>query len=150
MSTSTRFAVAVHVLTSIALQKGKPVPSDMIADSANSHPTVIRRILGMLNSAGITTAQLGKGGGALLTKPSKTITLLDIYKSVEADLLFATHRSTPNQDCIIGRNILPILTLTMDEAQLALERKLKSVTLRDIASAVLKRGKIHGGLFIHL
>jgi Rrf2 family protein len=145
MTTSTRFAVAVHVLTSIALQKGKPVPSDMIASSVNTHSTVIRRILSMLNSSGLTTAQLGKGGGALLNISPENITLLDIYKSMENDLIFATHRAHPNNDCIVGRNILPILTPVMDEAQNALEQKLNNVSLSEIVSAVSERGITHGG-----
>ena len=150
MTTSTRFAVAVHVLTSIALQKGKPVPSDMIASSVNTHSTVIRRILSMLNSSGLTTAQLGKGGGALLSLSPDNITLLDIYKSMENDLIFATHRAPPNHDCIVGRNILPILTPVMNEAQLALEQKLENISLSEIVSGVNERGEAHGGVLINL
>ncbi len=150
MTTSTRFAVAVHILTSIALQKGKPVPSDMIASSVNTHSTVIRRILSMLNSSGLTTAQLGKGGGALLSTSPDNITLLDIYKSMENDLIFATHRVPPNNDCIVGRNILPILTPVMDEAQLALEQQLGNTLLSEIVSGVTERGESHGGVLIDL
>ena len=150
MTTSTRFAVAVHVLTSIALQKGKPVPSDMIASSVNTHSTVIRRILSMLNSSGLTTAQLGKGGGALLSLSPDNITLLDIYKSMENDLIFSTHRAPPNNGCIVGRNILPILTPVMNEAQLALEQKLENILLSEIVSGVAERGETHGGVLINL
>ncbi|MFK4754407.1 Rrf2 family transcriptional regulator [Oceanobacter antarcticus] len=150
MSTSTRFAVSVHVLTAIALQQGRPVPSDMIADSTNTHATVIRRILSMLNSAGITKARLGKGGGALLAKPASLITLLDIYQAVERETLFSTHRSSPNEKCMVGRNILPILAVTLNEAQSALEETLSAVSLEQIATNVIERGKTHGGLFINL
>jgi Rrf2 family protein len=150
MTTSTRFAVAVHVLTSIALQKGRPVPSDMIANSVNTHSTVIRRILSMLNSSGLTTSQLGKGGGALLSISPESITLLDIYKSMENDLIFATHRVPPNHECIVGRNILPILVPVMDEAQAALEQKLGKISLSEIVSDVADRGVTHGGVLINL
>jgi len=150
MTTSTRFAVAVHTLTSIALQKGKPVPSEMIANSVNTHSTVIRRILSMLNASGLTTAQLGKGGGALLNRSPDKITLLDIYKSMENDLIFATHRAVPSQDCIVGRNILPILTPVMNEAQLALEKKLNNISLSEIVANVIERGITHGGKLITL
>jgi Rrf2 family protein len=150
MTTSTRFSVAVHILTSIALQKGSPVPSDIIADSVNTHSTVIRRILSMLNSSGLTTSRLGKGGGALLSTPPDKITLLDIYKSMENDLIFATHRVPPNNDCIVGRNILPVLTPVMAEAQTALEQKLDSISLSQIVCDVTKRGETHGGVLINL
>jgi len=141
MTTSTRFAVAVHTLTSIALQKGKPVPSEMIANSVNTHSTVIRRILSMLNASGLTTAQLGKGGGALLNRSPDKITLLDIYKSMENDLIFATHRAVPS---------LPILTPVMNEAQLALEKKLNNISLSEIVANVIERGITHGGKLITL
>ena len=150
MTTSTRFSVAVHVLTSIALQKGKPVPSDIIASSVNTHSTVIRRILSMLNSSGLTTAQLGKGGGALLSIAPEQITLLDIYKSMENDLIFATHRAPPNDDCIVGRNILPILLPVLDDAQKALEQQLNNTSLADIVASVTERSITHGGFLISL
>ena len=83
MSTSTRFAVAIHILTSITLLRGRAVRSEDIASSVNTNPTVVRRILGTLADAGLTQAQLGLGGGALLAKPADQITLLAIYRAVD-------------------------------------------------------------------
>ena len=66
MSTSTRFAVAIHILTNITLCRGQTVRSEDIARSVNTNPTVVRRILGALAEAGLTYSQMGQGGGALL------------------------------------------------------------------------------------
>src|ERR1700737_2351834 len=63
MPTSTRFVVAVHTL---AINSGPPMRSQDIASSANTNPTVIRSLLSRLSEAGLTTSQLGTGGGALL------------------------------------------------------------------------------------
>nr|WP_254900138.1 Rrf2 family transcriptional regulator [Serratia marcescens] len=43
MSTSTRFAVAIHILTNITLCRGQTVRSEDIARSVNTNPTVVRR-----------------------------------------------------------------------------------------------------------
>ena len=54
MPTSSRLAVAVHTLATLALHKGEPVRSEVIAKSASTNPAVIRRLLSMLNAAGLS------------------------------------------------------------------------------------------------
>jgi outer membrane protein TolC len=49
MPTSTRFAVAVHALTALAVGDGKPMRSEDLAYSANTSPVVIRGLLSRLN-----------------------------------------------------------------------------------------------------
>ena len=71
MPTSSRFAVAIHILAGLTLHSGEPLPSEIIAKSAHTNPAVIRRLLSMLNRAGLTSAQLGQGGGALLARPAE-------------------------------------------------------------------------------
>jgi Rrf2 family protein len=139
MPTSSRFAVAVHALTHIAAFNGQPVTSGEIAKSANTNPSVIRRILAMLNDAGLTHAQLGQGGGALLARPAGEITLLDVYRAVESETLFAMHRSAPNPGCPIGHHIQPALASRLDRATDALERELGATTIADVAGDVLAR-----------
>ena len=68
MNTSSRFAFAVHVLALLSMQEGVPLSSDIIAGSVNTNPALIRRLLSMLAAAGLTTSQLGAGGGALLAR----------------------------------------------------------------------------------
>ena len=99
MPTSTRFAVAVHALTALAVNGGKPLRSEELAYSANTSPVVIRGLLSKLSEAGLTKSQLGAGGGALLAKPAKRIRLLDVYESVENPELFSVHRTPPCATC---------------------------------------------------
>ena len=51
MSTSSRFAVAVHILTLLASAEG-PVPSSLIAGSVGTNPALIRRLVAQLAEAG--------------------------------------------------------------------------------------------------
>ncbi len=139
MPTSSRFAVAVHILTAVAIHKDQPVTSELMAKSASTNPAVIRRILSMLNEAGLSRAQLGQGGGALLAKPAEEISLLDVYRAVESEELFALHRSDPSPDCPVGRTIQPILSAVFDRAQHALEKELAKVSIADVTRDVEQR-----------
>ncbi|KVE36662.1 Rrf2 family transcriptional regulator [Burkholderia sp. TSV86] len=138
MNTSSRFAFAVHVLALLSLQEGVPLSSDMIAGSVNTNPALIRRLLSMLAAAGLTTSQLGAGGGALLAREPSAITLLDIYRAVDEARLFALHREMPNPACLVGRHIQELLTHYIDDAQRAMEASLATRTLTDVAGDVLR------------
>lgn len=138
MNTSSRFAFAVHVLALLSLQEGAPLASDVIAGSVNTNPALIRRLLTMLADAGLTTSQLGAGGGALLARPAQDITLLEIYRAVDDAQLFALHREEPNPACMVGRNIQGVLRGIISDAQKAMEASLAGRTLADATADVVK------------
>ena len=141
MPTSTRFAVAVHALTALAVSDGKPMRSEELAYSANTSPVVIRGLLSKLSEAGLTKSQLGAGGGALLAKPARRIRLLDVYESVENTELFSLHRTPPCESCPVGGNILEALSPTLERARHALEQELAKVSIADVAADVSRLGK---------
>ncbi|OYW62035.1 MAG: transcriptional regulator [Rhizobiales bacterium 24-66-13] len=141
MPTSTRFVVAVHVLTALAVSDGKPLRSEDLAYSANTGAVVIRGLLSRLNDAGLTRSQLGAGGGALLAKPAEKIRLLDVYEAVEDTELFSMHRTPPCESCAVGGNILEAIRPTLSRARKALEDELGKTTIADIAAEVARLGK---------
>ena len=141
MPASTRFVVATHVLVSLAIMRDKPMRSEDLAFSVNTNATVIRALLGRLMEAGLTTSQLGNGGGALLARPAKEICLLDVYRAVEDGEIFSTHRNGPNQDCFVGRNIQKAMFPALQSARLALEGELAAVTIATIAAGVADLGE---------
>lgn len=137
MSISSRFAVAVHILTMLERARGEPVTSEAIARSANTNPAVIRRLQCMLARAGLTTSRRGPGGGALLARPAGAITLRDVYLAVEDSCdLFAMHHDGPNPRCAIGRSILLALEETTGAAREAMEAELARWTLADVVARV--------------
>jgi Rrf2 family protein len=142
MPTSTRFAVAVHTLVALAANDGRALPSEQIAGSASTNPAVIRRLLSMLADAGLTTAQLGQGGGALLARRPERITLLDVFRAVEDEDMFAVHRREPDKTCIVGLHLLPALVPMMDRAQQALEAELAQRTIAEVAADVSRRAGV--------
>ena len=139
--TSSRFVVAVHVLTLLETEGGRPVTSAYIAGSVNTNPGVIRRLLSMLSRAGLVRSQLGAGGGALLAQPAEAIRLLDIYQAVESPDVFALHRSPPNPKCPVGKHIQPALSSVLGRAERALEGELGLVTVADVVRSVTARAR---------
>lgn len=136
MPSSSRFAVAVHVLTLLETEGGRPVTSTYIASSVNTNPGFIRRVLSMLGRAGLVRSQLGAGGGTVLAKPVARIRLLDVYHAVESGAVLALHRSPPSLRCPVGRHIQASLRTVFGRAERALERELADVTLAKVVESV--------------
>ncbi len=139
--TSSRFVVAVHMLTLLEREQGRPVTSAYIAVSVHTNPGVVRRLLAQLGRAGLVKARLGAGGGTVLARPAGRIRLLEVYRAVESGGLFAMHRSPPDQRCPVGRHIQATLTQVIGRAERALERELGDVTLAEVARSVAARAR---------
>jgi DNA-binding IscR family transcriptional regulator len=126
---STRFSMAVHILCLLATSPAD-CTGDFIAQSVNTNPVIIRRIMGMLKKAGLVDVRPGVGG-ASLRKPPDQITLLDVYRAVgvvETDQLFRIHEH-PNIQCPVGRNIEAVLQAELKAAQAAMEERLSQTTI---------------------
>jgi len=141
MPTSTRFVVAVHMLSAMAVCDGSPMRSEDRAKCANTSPVVIRSLLSRLNDAGLTRAQMGAHGGALLAKAAERIRLLDVYEAVEDTELFSLHRTPPCPTCPVGGNIREALQPVLTRARKTMEDELALVTVADIAAEVARIGK---------
>jgi DNA-binding IscR family transcriptional regulator len=142
MNASSRFAVAVHVLLVLHINKFlrgfDATTSDFIADSVNTNAVVIRRILGMLRKAGLVMSQTGVGGGSSLAKSSEQISLEDIRVAVEDGPLFHLHYSDPDADCPIGASIQDELGGVIGEAEVALRKVLGEKTLAALADKMIQ------------
>lgn len=142
MPTSTRFAVAVHTLAALAVSADKPLRSEDLANSVNTGAVVIRGLLSRLNDAGLTKSQRGAGGGSLLAKPAEKIRLLDVYEAVEDTELFSLPQAQPCMECPVGANIHEAMNPALNRARKALEVELSKATIADIATEVIRLGKI--------
>lgn len=140
MQISSRFTVAIHILSALEIANDKACTSEVIATSIQNNPVVVRRIIGMLKKAGLVDVNIGCGGTYLL-KNVEDITLFDVYKAVdvvEDKKLFQIHENT-NQECIIGANIQDVLMLMLPKAQLAMEEVLKSYTIANVVTNILEK-----------
>jgi Rrf2 family protein len=136
---NTRFAVAVHILTFLQSQKGVPATSELIAGSVSTNPSLIRRLLSRLARSGLTTSQMGRGGGALLARPASAITLLDVFHAVDEKRDVIPMHPSPNPKCPVGRNIALVLESRIMAAQQALQDELSQATIAELAGDVARR-----------
>ena len=144
MPTSSRFAVAVHVLALMAMAGDEPIKSESVAASVNTNPVVIRRILCALSRARLVVSQSGAGGGSRLAREPGQITLLDVYRAVEGGDAFSLHRQTPNRHCPVGMNIGTVLGGVLQEVNSSIERSLAGVTVADVLQST-RRCSPRGG-----
>jgi len=131
MPENSRFAIAVHALTVLAMYGGEAVKSDVVAGSVNTNPAVIRRLLGALARAGLVAAQTGPSGGAYLAREASKITLGDIYNAVVERQVFALHPRQPNCACPVGRNITKALNTIQARVDGAIDDELGKITLEE-------------------
>lgn len=136
MPANSRFAIAVHILTLMARAEGTPLKSDEVACSVNTNPVVIRRILCALSKAGLVVSQTGAAGGSRLSLKPAEITLLEVYRAVDAVGIFALHTQPPNAKCPIGMNIEGALGLILEEVEQGVERVLEKITIEKVLKSV--------------
>ncbi len=134
MSTSSRFAVAVHVLTLMAWADEESLKSEQVAESVQTNAVVIRRILCELAESQLVVSQTGATGGSKLARDPDKITLLDIYQAVESPGVFSLHRHPPSRSCPVGVNIGTVLNDVLDEVDSAVETVLENITIKDVVS----------------
>lgn len=132
MSTNSRFAVAVHVLSLMAWSGEEPLKSEQVAESVNTNPVVIRRMLLELAEAGLVVSQTGSLGGSRLASDPRKTTLLDIYRALECGGVFSLHRQPPSRNCPVGVNIETVLGEVLSEVDSAVERVLENITINDV------------------
>jgi len=133
---SSRFTVAVHVLTLLAHEEGRALTSEYIAGSVNTNPVVIRRILGLLSKAGLVSSTEGAGGGTTLARSAKRIRLGEVYFAVESDRLFGGTRSDPNPLCPVGRCVQTVLKRHIERFGARLKHEMDKVTVADVLAGV--------------
>ncbi len=124
------------------LGKDPKATSNEIAESVNTNPVVIRRMLSQLQQAGLVTSKTGRGGGTTLAKPAHEITLRAIYEAVEEGDLFRLHYTAPNQTCPIGSNIQDAVLDVFSEAADAMKQVLDTKTVADITEEVMTRAGV--------
>jgi Rrf2 family protein len=135
-SVNTQFSIAVHLLTAIASREGL-VTSEALAGSVNTNPAFVKRTLAKLSKASLISAVSGKSGGCELAKKPKEITLLDVYRAVEAPSTFAIHDYPAVKSCEISCNIKGVLGGVLSTAQRSFENDLSKTTVADVLTKIL-------------
>lgn len=158
MKYSVKLSHAIHILAYIEMFQGTDLSSKVIAQSINSHPASVRKIMSHLNKSELINTQMGKANPKLSKNPSQ-ITLFDILESVEKDFSLFHNDDTPAPDCIIGGNIQNTLADRYQQLQEILETEMAQITLEDIIKDISfyrkqeksprrKKPRYHSALFV--
>ena len=147
---NTRFVVSTHIMVALAGKtlmyghygKTEPVRSEDLANSVNTNPVVVRRILALLQKAGLVISKPGRYGGTKLGRPANAISLRDVYEAVEEETLFHGHYKGPNPNCAIGSCIDDVLAAPLAEAQLAMKEALSRYTIDGLVQSIFSRFEI--------
>ena len=137
MQITSRFTIAVHILTAIDYFKDMDrVNSEFLAGSVGVNPVIVRTVISKLREAGLLNTQRGSSG-AELAKPLDKITFYDVYKAVdsvnEEEGLFHFHEQ-PNPDCPVGRNIHKAMDGRLFAIQTAMEDEMRRITVADVVA----------------
>ena len=139
MAINTQFPIAVHLMAALGYSRGKDATSAHLAMSVNTSPSFVRRILAKLSKAGLIETATGKAGSCWLAKETKAISLLDIYKAVDAPKAFAIHDYKESKTCAVSCHIKAALETALGKTQKAMESALKEISLAEIAAAVKRK-----------
>lgn len=135
----TKFSVAVHILILIS-ESPTTISSDKIAESVGTNASYIRKILSLLKKAEIVDGHRGISGYSL-TIPPEQLTLLKIFQAVtdESKIHLLDIHQNPNDKCVVGHHIKPVLTDMFADIEDSFARSLADKTLADCIDDIRKR-----------
>lgn len=147
MAVVSRYTVALHTLAFIAertADNNAYITSDRIAESVGTSPIFIRRILGTLRKGHLVIVKHGgTDTGWKLAKSPDSITLLDVYEAIVQKPLFEIHHSTPNDKCVIGKGIQPVLNQMYDKSEKAMKEQLNQFSISDLLTEIINQSNIN-------
>ncbi|MBI5595853.1 MAG: Rrf2 family transcriptional regulator [Elusimicrobia bacterium] len=132
MSANSRLAVAAHILAVLASHDGEAMSSARVAQSVNTNPVVIRRILAALAKKGMVACGKGKAGGARLLRCPDQVTLWDLSMALDEEHLFAVHRNPANPRCPGSCGMKEALGKAFARAEKAAQKELRRVTVQEL------------------
>lgn len=138
MKYSHKLSDAVHILAYVDIFKGGDLSSRAIADSIESNPSLIRRLMSMLSKAGLLTTQSGSVSPKL-SCPAANISLLNIYQALDDSTTLLHVDDKTNLNCPVGRNIQQTLDQAYQQVQTAAENSMAQITLQGIIDDIVER-----------
>ena len=130
------YATATHMLAVMAFYENQWVTSGTMAESVQTNPGLVRRVLSQLSAAGLVETRPGPQGGARLAKPAHAINLAEVFDAVvQKPILKASHRE-PYESCRVSRGIGGALEGVFSGAENAMRNQLKKTSLDDVMKQI--------------
>lgn len=114
----------------------EPFTSTAIGTMMEANPLVVRRALAGLRDAGILIAVKGHGGGWLLARDPREVTVAEVYDALGAPVLFGIGNRRESPGCLVEQAVNRALTASLKEAEAALRARLQRLTLAQLGQTV--------------
>lgn len=128
------FSVALHILGFLTATDGKPLTSEILAETYGTNPVVVRRVLSKLKEAGLVLTQRGTGGGSVLARDSKGITLRQVFESVHEKSAILPR--PPGETGIVSEVLSNYVDSLFTQAEAALLADLERTTISEMDEEV--------------
>ncbi len=136
MAASKKLSLAVKALFVLEKNFELPLSSNQIASELGVNSSKLRRILSMLVKSKLVESTQGTGGGFLLKRKARSISLQEIYCSVEEKKAFYLDvHNHENHDSTSAKLNIFFYDLFAD-VQVAIENKMSTISLEDVVNKV--------------
>jgi Rrf2 family protein len=123
-------------MVALGFNRERQATSSELASSVNTSPSFVRRILAKLSKANLVSTTTGKLGSCLLAKKPEDISLLEIYKAVDAPKAFAIHDYPVQSKCKVSCNIESAMNKVSAKAQKSFEASLRETSLAEVIADI--------------
>lgn len=87
-------SLGLHSMVLLAAKPDKPLSTHEVASELRVSEAHLSKVFQRLAKAGLVTSTRGPGGGFVLAKPADTISLLEVYETIDGPLT--------GEDCLLG------------------------------------------------
>lgn len=136
MAKDRSLSTAIHILTALAFCHPELVTSEKLADSLQTNPGLIRRMILKLAQAGLVESIKGKNGGNRLAKPASRISLGEVYKAINDHPLFGSFDKKPFASCKVSCQIGDVLAGVYQDFETKLTKEMRKVKISKILEQI--------------
>jgi Rrf2 family protein len=123
-------------MTALAHAEGELMNSEALAQSIQTNPTVVRRLVSKLVSVGLIQSFKGKSGGIKLAKKPCDISLSEIYSAIEHSAPFSAPKKKPMKACAVSCSMGKIFGKLFSEIEGAQLKYLNAISLEEIVNQI--------------
>jgi Rrf2 family protein len=116
--------------------RGGTTTSETIAQMLHTQPSLVRRTMAALRTAGYVESIAGPGGGWTLCREPGDLTVRDVYAAIAPKSAFAMGTADDNPACPVESAVSRFLDDALNSAEDELLRRLAQMRLSDIARYV--------------
>ncbi|PCI01647.1 MAG: hypothetical protein COB76_00755 [Alphaproteobacteria bacterium] len=125
---------AVIVLGYLSSQAGKPVSASQVSQAVGLPEPTVQKVLKLMSSKKLITAQRGANGGYLLPLSLSCISVYDVVEAIEGPLELAPCENNSDNDCELSRLFSP--QQRWNKVNLAIKGTLDEIRVSELVKVV--------------